>query len=77
MRDVGISARCNIEFADLRERDHSVLGANFRLRFTLPLHVDRNGDKVMRKLVMLILGILAYRRLAKQNQPTDHSTAMG
>jgi hypothetical protein len=31
----------------------------------------------MRKLVMLVLGILAYRRLAKQNQRPDHSTAMG
>jgi hypothetical protein len=31
----------------------------------------------MRKIVMLILGILAYRRLAKQNQPADHRTAMG
>jgi hypothetical protein len=31
----------------------------------------------MRKFVMLVLGILAYRRLAKQNQRADHSTAMG
>lgn len=31
----------------------------------------------MRKLMMLILGILAYRRLAKQNHKTDRSTAMG
>ncbi len=31
----------------------------------------------MRKLMMLIFGILAYRRLAKQNHKTDHSTAMG
>jgi hypothetical protein len=31
----------------------------------------------MRKFVMLLLGILAYRRLAKQNQPADPSTAMG
>ena len=31
----------------------------------------------MRKLMMLILGILAYRRLARQNHKADHSTAMG
>ncbi len=31
----------------------------------------------MRKFMMLILGILAYRRLAKHNHKTDHSTAMG
>jgi hypothetical protein len=36
-----------------------------------------SGVKVMRKLMMLILGILAYRRLAKQNHKIDHSTAMG
>jgi hypothetical protein len=30
----------------------------------------------VRKIMMLVLGILAYRRLAKQNK-VDHSTAMG
>jgi hypothetical protein len=45
------------------------------------VHVTASGThcgvKVMRKLMMLILGILAYRRLAKQNHKTDRSTAMG
>lgn len=32
----------------------------------------------MRKFMMLILGILAYRQLAKQNNnKIDHSAAMG
>ena len=31
----------------------------------------------MRKFMMLLLGILAYRHLARQNHKTDHSTAMG
>jgi hypothetical protein len=35
------------------------------------------GVKVMRKFMMLLLGILAYRHLAKQSHRADHSTAMG
>jgi len=31
----------------------------------------------MRKVMMLLLGVLAYRRLAKQNHKPDQSTAMG
>jgi hypothetical protein len=31
----------------------------------------------MRKLMMFIFGLLAYRRLVKQSRKTDPSTAMG
>ena len=31
----------------------------------------------MRRLMMMILGVLAYRTLAKQNHRLDHHKAMG
>jgi hypothetical protein len=45
------------------------------------IHVTASGTacgvKAMRKLMMFIFGLLAYRRLVKQSRKSDPSTAMG
>ena len=78
MRHLSIRARRDTEVTDFLERDHSVLLSGELFPAVHVTASDTNGGvEVMRKFMMLLLGILAYRRLAKQNHKADHSTAMG
>ena len=43
---------------------------------TKPRRETNRGAQVMRRLMIMLLGVLAYRTLAKQNR-LDHHKAMG